>query len=103
MFLPINIIFIKANTNKSSGDFDHHFCPLTLKIVYQNKIILFLIILNNFFCLAFAAFAYVNFNDPDAWLTPVDQGLIERYNTAIKFYQMLLSEMTKDKQKRNNK
>lgn len=27
-----------------------------------------LIILNTFFCLAFAAFAYVNLNDPDAWL-----------------------------------
>jgi hypothetical protein len=27
-----------------------------------------LIILNIFFCLAFAAFAYVNLNDPDAWL-----------------------------------
>lgn len=27
-----------------------------------------LVILNIFFCLAFAAFAYVNFNDPDAWL-----------------------------------
>jgi len=27
-----------------------------------------LIILNSFFCLAFAAFAYVNLNDPDAWL-----------------------------------
>ncbi len=26
------------------------------------------IILNVFFCLAFAAFAYLNFNDPDAWL-----------------------------------
>jgi hypothetical protein len=29
---------------------------------------MFLIILNTFFCLAFAAFAYVNLNDPDAWL-----------------------------------
>jgi hypothetical protein len=28
----------------------------------------FLIILNIIFCLAFAAFAYVNFNDKDAWL-----------------------------------
>ncbi|MDP4285110.1 MAG: transmembrane 220 family protein [Bacteroidota bacterium] len=27
-----------------------------------------LIILNAFFCLAFAAFAYVNLNDKDAWL-----------------------------------
>jgi len=27
-----------------------------------------LIILNCFFCIAFAAFAYVNLNDPDAWL-----------------------------------
>lgn len=27
-----------------------------------------LIILNSLFCLAFAAFAYVNLNDPDAWL-----------------------------------
>ena len=27
-----------------------------------------LIILNSFFCLAFAAFAYVNLNDNDAWL-----------------------------------
>src|SRR6185437_7899285 len=27
-----------------------------------------LVILNCFFCLAFAAFAYVNLNDPDAWL-----------------------------------
>lgn len=27
-----------------------------------------LIILNTFFCLAFAAFAYVNLNDNDAWL-----------------------------------
>ena len=27
-----------------------------------------LIILNSFFCLAFAAFAYVNLNDKDAWL-----------------------------------
>jgi len=29
---------------------------------------MFLIILNTFFCLAFAAFAYVNLNDIDAWL-----------------------------------
>jgi hypothetical protein len=29
---------------------------------------MFLIILNAFFCLAFAAFAYVNLNDIDAWL-----------------------------------
>jgi hypothetical protein len=29
---------------------------------------MFLIILNAFFCLAFAAFAYVNLNDNDAWL-----------------------------------
>ncbi len=29
---------------------------------------MFLIILNGFFCIAFAAFAYVNLNDPDAWL-----------------------------------
>jgi hypothetical protein len=29
---------------------------------------MFLIILNIIFCLAFAAFAYVNLNDPDAWL-----------------------------------
>lgn len=29
---------------------------------------MFLIILNVFFCLAFAAFAYVNLNDNDAWL-----------------------------------
>jgi len=29
---------------------------------------MFLIILNAFFCLAFAAFAYVNLNDKDAWL-----------------------------------
>jgi hypothetical protein len=28
----------------------------------------FLIILNIFFCLVFAAFAYVNLNDKDAWL-----------------------------------
>lgn len=27
-----------------------------------------LIILNSFFCLAFAAFAYVNLNDADSWL-----------------------------------
>lgn len=27
-----------------------------------------LVILNSFFCLAFAAFAYVNINDKDAWL-----------------------------------
>lgn len=27
-----------------------------------------LIILNIFFCLAFAAFAYVNINDPDSWI-----------------------------------
>lgn len=29
---------------------------------------MFLIILNIFFCLAFAAFAYVNLNDRDSWL-----------------------------------
>ncbi len=29
---------------------------------------MFIIILNSFFCLAFAAFAYVNLNDKDAWL-----------------------------------
>ncbi len=29
---------------------------------------MFLIILNSFLCLAFAAFAYVNLNDKDAWL-----------------------------------
>ncbi len=29
---------------------------------------MFLIILNAFFCLAFAAFAYVNLNDKDSWL-----------------------------------
>lgn len=29
---------------------------------------MFLIILNVFFCLAFAAFAYVNLNDKDSWL-----------------------------------
>jgi hypothetical protein len=29
---------------------------------------MFLIILNSFFCLVFAAFAYVNLNDNDAWL-----------------------------------
>jgi len=29
---------------------------------------MFLIILNVFFCLAFAAFAYVNLNDPDSWV-----------------------------------
>ena len=39
----------------------------------------------------------------DSSVPPVDQGLIERYNTAIKFYQMLLSEMKKDKQERNKK
>lgn len=31
-------------------------------------LIMVLIILNAFFCLAFAAFAYVNLNDKDAWL-----------------------------------
>lgn len=35
---------------------------------YQNILIMALIILNSFFCLAFAAFAYVNLNDPDALL-----------------------------------
>ena len=29
---------------------------------------MFLIILNAFFCLAFASFAYVNLNDKDSWL-----------------------------------
>lgn len=29
---------------------------------------MFLIILNGFFCLAFAGFAYVNLNDKDSWL-----------------------------------
>lgn len=29
---------------------------------------MFLIILNSLFCIAFAAFAYVNLNDKDAWL-----------------------------------
>ena len=33
-----------------------------------NNFHMVLIILNSFFCLAFAAFAYVNLNDPDAWL-----------------------------------
>ncbi|MEO8721734.1 MAG: CehA/McbA family metallohydrolase [Ginsengibacter sp.] len=42
-------------------------------------------------------------NKKDSAVTPVDHGLIERYNTAIKFYQILLSEMTKDKQERDNK
>jgi transmembrane protein TMEM220 len=32
------------------------------------KFFMFLIILNAIFCLAFAAFAYVNLNDIDAWL-----------------------------------
>ena len=38
----------------------------------------------------------------DSAVTPVDNGLIERYNTAVSFYKMLQAEMKKEKDERNN-
>ena len=51
---PFN--FFYKPLNRSFNNFVH------------NNNVMVLIILNSFFCLAFAAFAYVNFNDNDAWL-----------------------------------